>query len=144
MTLGEASPAKMLWQALAKDQDSGRLTDELWSCITSEERRIVEAARCGQRIDFETCPALRVVEVTYTFCGRTPKPILQSISEQCRLRGEGVWDAVERIVPVMLHARAAKIPVICEIWRHGRQRGSDRIPEVEVILSRRRVAKRER
>ena len=97
---------------MAKGQASIRLAGELWSCITPVERRIVEAAGYGQRVGFGTRPALLIVDVTYGFCGRTPKPILQSITEQRRSCGEGAWKAVERIVPVLHNARAAKIPVI--------------------------------
>ncbi|HEY7296300.1 MAG TPA: isochorismatase family protein [Xanthobacteraceae bacterium] len=97
---------------MAKGLDSSRLATELWRCITPEERRIVEAAGYGQRIGFGARPALLVVDVTYGFCGRTPKPILQSIAEQRRSCGESAWDAVECIVPILQHARHAKIPVI--------------------------------
>jgi nicotinamidase-related amidase len=92
--------------------ETSELAAELSRWITSDERRVVESAGYGKRIGFGTRPALLVVDVTYGFCGRTPKPILESIAEQRRSCGEGAWDAVDRIVPVLQQARAANVPVI--------------------------------
>lgn len=129
---------------MVKRLDSGSLATELSNWITPEERRVVESAGYGQRIGFGARPALLVVDVTYGFCGRTPKPILQSVAEQRRSCGEGAWDAVERIVPILRHARAATIPVIYSamedpispeydpgLWGAKNRRGSeDRRPSV--------------
>lgn len=97
---------------MAMNLDSSPLAHEIWSSITPEECRIVEAAGYGQRMGFGTRPALLVVDATYSFCGRTRKPILQSIAEQRRSCGEAAWEALEHIIAVLQHARAARIPVI--------------------------------
>ena len=73
---------------------------------------IADCAGYGRRCGFGARPALLVVDATYSFCGRTPKPILESIAEHRRSCGEGAWVAVEHIAALMREARRAKIPVI--------------------------------
>lgn len=92
--------------------DSEELAAELSSWLTPEERAIVGSAGYGRRVGFGVRPALLVVDVTYGFCGRTPKPILESIANQRRSCGEKAWSAVERIAALLQQARLAKIPVI--------------------------------
>ena len=89
-----------------------QLAAELASHVSPEERTIVEAAGYGRRIGFGQRPALLVVDVTYGFCGDTPKPILESIAEQRRSCGEPAWQAVEQMVALIEQARLTNIPVI--------------------------------
>ncbi len=88
------------------------LAAELASHLTPEERAIVDAAGYGRRIGFGARPALLVVDVTYGFCGNTPKPILESIAEQRRSCGEGAWQAVDQMAALIEQARLSKVPVI--------------------------------
>jgi maleamate amidohydrolase len=88
------------------------LSAQLSKCITPEERDVAEKAGYGKRIGLGRRPALLVVDATYGFCGRAPKPILESIAEQRRSCGEDAWLAVERTIPIIESARAAKVPVI--------------------------------
>jgi len=89
-----------------------QLAAELSGWLTPEERKIIDSAGYGRRSGFGDRPALLVVDVTYGFCGRTPKPILESIEVQRRSCGEGAWVAVDRIAALVAQARLAKIPVI--------------------------------
>src|SRR6478735_2433116 len=77
------------------------LAAELASHLTPQERAIVDAAGYGRRIGFGARPALLVVDVTYGFCGNTPKPILESIAQQRRSCGEGAWQAVDQIAALI-------------------------------------------
>lgn len=89
-----------------------RLAAELSNCLTPEDRTIAHSAGYGRRCGFGARPALLVVDATYSFCGRTPKPILESIAEQRRSCGEVAWVAVKYIAALLREARRAKIPVI--------------------------------
>jgi len=97
---------------MAKCPSSGALASELSSWLSPEERIIVENAGYGRRVGFGTRPALLVVDVTYGFCGRTRKPILESIAAQRRSCGERAWDAVARISVLLRETRLASVPVI--------------------------------
>ena len=88
------------------------LAAELVRWLPPAERTIVETAGYGRRIGFGRRPALLVVDVTYSFCGNTPKPILESIKEQRRSCGEWAWQAVEQIAALIAQARQSGIPVI--------------------------------
>jgi maleamate amidohydrolase len=92
--------------------DSVRLAAELRSWLTYEERLIADRAGYGQRCGFGKRPALLIVDATYSFCGRTPKPVLESIAEQRRSCGEKAWAAVKHIAALLHEARRAGIPVI--------------------------------
>lgn len=88
------------------------LTAALSNCLTPEDRIIADHAGYGRRCGFGTRPALLIVDATYSFSGRTPKPILEAIAEHRRSCGEPAWDAVKQVAAVLQEARRAKIPVI--------------------------------
>ncbi|CAH1649532.1 Isochorismatase domain-containing protein [Hyphomicrobiales bacterium] len=117
---------------------SEQLAAKLQECLTPEERQIVSSAGYGKRGGWGERPALLIVDATYGFCGRTPKPILESIAEQRRSSGEGAWDAVWKIAAVLEQAREAQIPVIYSamedpsspeyepgLWRTKNRRGTE-------------------
>jgi len=97
---------------MGESLDSAQLAAKLLSCVTPEERIIIDKAGYGRRIGFGPRPALLVVDATYSFCGRTPKPILEAIAEQRRSCGEAAWAALDQVVPLIRQARLAKVPVI--------------------------------
>ena len=94
------------------DQQNEALARQLESCLTSEERKIASAAGYGKRIGWGRRPAVLVVDATYSFCGRSPKPILESVAEQRRSCGETAWDAVGKAAALIKQARKSRAPVI--------------------------------
>jgi nicotinamidase-related amidase len=117
---------------------SEQLAAQLEAWLTPEEREIAYRAGYGKRCGWGLRPALLVVDATYGFCGRTPKPILESIAEQRRSCGEGAWDAVDNIAALLKQARLSNIPVIFSamedpsspeyepgLWRTKNRRGTE-------------------
>ena len=94
------------------DMKPEELVAALTGCLTDEDRIIADHAGYGRRCGFGMRPALLIVDATYSFCGRTPKPILAAISEQRRSCGEAAWAAINPIKALLVEARCAKIPVI--------------------------------
>lgn len=88
------------------------LARQLESCLTPEEQQIAAAAGYGKRIGWGSRPAVLVVDATYGFCGRTQKPILESIAEQRRSCGEFAWQAVDHVAALIRQARLSGAPVI--------------------------------
>lgn len=114
----------------------GVLAERLRACLTSTEREISDAAGYGKRIGWGARPAVLVVDATYSFCGREPKPILKSIAAQRRSCGEFAWETVEASTALVAQARAAGAPVIYSamedpasaeyepgLWRSKNRRG---------------------
>ena len=89
-----------------------QLAAELSACLTEEERIVADRAGYGRRCGFGARPALLIVDATYSFCGRSPKPILEAIAEQRRSCGGIAWTAVKHIAALLHEARRAKIPVV--------------------------------
>ena len=83
------------------------LAQRLRDCLTPTEREISDAAGYGKRIGFGSRPAILLVDATYSFCGREPKPILESIAAQRRSCGEFAWETVE--------ASAALLVLVCVV-----------------------------
>ena len=88
------------------------LAQRLRDCLTPAEREISDAAGYGKRIGFGSRPAVLIVDATYSFCGREPKPILESIAAQRRSCGEFAWETVDSTAALIAQARAVGAPVI--------------------------------
>jgi maleamate amidohydrolase len=88
------------------------LAQKLRDCLTPAEREISDAAGYGKRIGFGLRPAVLIVDATYSFCGREPKPILDSIADQRRSCGEFAWQTVEAGAALIAQARRVGAPVI--------------------------------
>jgi maleamate amidohydrolase len=88
------------------------LSSALTNCFTPAEKAIADAAGYGGRCGLGTRPALLIVDATYSFAGREPKPILEAIAENRRSCGAPAWAAVSSIATVLQAARRAQIPVI--------------------------------
>ena len=121
---------------------AAQLAAKLASCVSAEEQAIMAAAGYGKRSGWDSNPALLVVDVTYGFCGRERKPILEAIVDQRRACGEDAWDALGNTVALLEHARQAHIPVVfsamedpssCEyepgLWATKNRRGGEKIPQ---------------
>ena len=79
------------------------LAQRLRDCLTPTEREISDAAGYGKRIGFGSRPAILLVDATYSFCGREPKPMTRDIAEPVKswLLEKGApayWDGAVRLL----------------------------------------------
>jgi maleamate amidohydrolase len=81
------------------------------------ELSVLAEAGYGHPMGFGSSPALLVVDVTYSFCGATPQPILEAIRDNRRSCGDRAWAAMEPMRAVLGAARSARIPVIFSAMR---------------------------
>ncbi|HUY74102.1 MAG TPA: isochorismatase family protein [Candidatus Dormibacteraeota bacterium] len=85
---------------------------ETWRDVVPEaDLKVYAAAGYGERGKPGRRPAVIVIDVTYGFVGREPKPILESIKDYPNSCGEDGWKALEAIAPVLAAARDAGAPV---------------------------------
>lgn len=84
-----------------------------WTDLLTERDRVVFAAAgygsdgtVGQR------PVLLVIDMNHDFVGDRPEPILESVRRFPNSCGEGAWEAMARLAPVLGAARAAGVPVV--------------------------------
>ena len=88
---------------------SKRIWDDF---LTERDKAFYAASGLGARGGFGKRPALLVVDVSWTFCGEKPEPILESIKKWRGSCGEEAWIAIDFIKPLIAKARAKGIPVI--------------------------------
>jgi nicotinamidase-related amidase len=88
---------------------SKRIWDDF---LTERDKAFYAASGLGARGGFGKRPALLVVDVSYTFCGEGPEPILESIKKWRGSCGEEAWAAIEFIKPLLAKAREKGLPVI--------------------------------
>jgi len=79
---------------------SKRIWDDF---LTERDKAFYAASGLGARGGFGKRPALLVVDVSYTFCGEGPEPILESIKKWRGSCGEEAWAAIEFIKPLLAH-----------------------------------------
>jgi nicotinamidase-related amidase len=80
--------------------------------LTERDRLVFEQAGYGRRCGFGAHPALLIIDVTYSFVGAVPEPLLESIKKWRNSCGEEGWAAVRQIQPILQAARASHVPVI--------------------------------
>lgn len=89
------------------------MTMRPWQTVfPGEERAIYEKGGYGQRQTLGERPALLIVDVTYSFIGRTRQNVLASIEEFRTSCGEVGWEALPRIRRVLEAARRAQVTVV--------------------------------
>ena len=66
----------------------------------------------GGRVGFGARPAVLVIDVSYSFCGDEPLPLLEAIEVYHNSCGERAWAAVAVIERLLDAARAKRVPVI--------------------------------
>ena len=82
---------------------SKRIGDDF---LTERDKAFYAASGLGARGGFGKRPALLVVDVSWTFCGEKPEPILESIKKWRGSCGEEAWIAIDFIKPLIAKARA--------------------------------------
>lgn len=79
--------------------------------ISKEDIAIYKAAGYGGKLTAGKRPALLVIDVTYSFVGDKPLPIMDSIKRFPNSCGYEAWQAVEKIKILMRKAREKQTPI---------------------------------
>jgi nicotinamidase-related amidase len=86
---------------------------ELWDRYVGEEDvKALEAAGYGKEGKLGVAPCVIIVDVTRSFTGDGPQPLMTAIAESSNSCGEAAWDAVPSVRCLADAARAAGAPVI--------------------------------
>lgn len=80
--------------------------------ISEEEQKAYHAAGFGRPSGVGKCPALLIIDVQYRTIGTTPKPFWEAIQEFPTSCGEIGWNALRRIVPLLVEFRRNRWPVL--------------------------------
>lgn len=80
--------------------------------LTPEDRALYERKLYGARQGFGAHPAVMVVDVTRSFIGSRPMPILEAVNEYPTSCGEIGWAALPKIRTLLDAARGAGVPVV--------------------------------
>lgn len=87
--------------------------------ITERDKEVYRAAGYGERGGLGSRPALLVIDVTYSFTGDRPEPILDSIRRFRNSCGDSAWRAVSAIKQLLDAFRPLGVPVV---YTKGRRR----------------------
>ena len=89
------------------------MTDHIWDAyLTSNDKAVLAASGFGATAGFGKRPALLIVDVSWTFTGDKPEPILDSIKRWPASCGAVSWLAIPVIKKLAEAFRAKKLPVI--------------------------------
>lgn len=88
------------------------LTDKWGAHFPAAELEVLATAGYGAPMGFGKRPALLVVDVTYSFCGTSPMPVLDAIRKNRRSCGAWAWEAVDSMRRLIDVARPAGLPVM--------------------------------
>ncbi|MGX1309843.1 maleamate amidohydrolase [Amorphus suaedae] len=92
--------------------ESQALASKMAGLISDQEKQVMALAGYGRRGGLGSRPALLVVDVTYGFCGRSRRPVLEAVADERRACGEAAWNAVPRIAELIRRARVSRVPVV--------------------------------
>ena len=93
-------------------QHATTLTEKWGAHVPAADLEVLAAAGYGARMGFGERPALLVIDVTYGFCGTSPKPILEAVREHRHSCGARAWEAVAAMRRLVEATRAAGRPVV--------------------------------
>lgn len=99
----------------------------VWDRYVGEaDRAIYDAAGFGQRVGQGHSPALVIIDVTYSFCGRDPVTDGRNPDEvTAHHHGIDAWDAVHATAELLVQARASGTPVFYTAGLDYRPDGRD-------------------
>src|SRR5213593_2490829 len=80
--------------------------------LTPADRELYQTGLYGARQRFRSHPALLIVDVTRSFVGSRPMPILEAVQEYATSCGERGWEALPRIRTLLDAGRRAGVPII--------------------------------
>jgi Amidases related to nicotinamidase len=81
------------------------------SAVSERDKAVYAAAGYGERGGLGTRPAILVVDVTISFTGDRPEPILESIKRFPASSGEDAWRSMEQIALLLAAGRRASVPI---------------------------------
>ena len=80
--------------------------------FTEADRLLVEKSGFGRKQAYGNKSALLIIDVTMSFLGSTPQPVLRSAEEYATSCGEAGWTALDSIRRLLQVSRENGIPVI--------------------------------
>lgn len=80
--------------------------------LTELDKAVFPRTGYGGRVGFGQRPVVLVIDVSYSFCGDEPLPLLEAIEQYHNSCGERAWTAVAAIERLLAVARGKRIPVI--------------------------------
>lgn len=84
-----------------------------WEEVFPEtDLRLYRKLGYGARQAYGVKPALLIIDVTRSFVGSKPMPVMEAVDEYSPSCGEAAWVALESIQKLLSACRAQKIPVI--------------------------------
>ena len=85
----------------------------IWDDVLSgRDKQIYQKAGFGKRVGFGDKPALLIVDVTYTFVGDKPEPIMKSMERFPMSCGEEGWKAVDNTASLITLSREKNVPIV--------------------------------
>jgi maleamate amidohydrolase len=101
------------------------MTEMVWDkFLTERDKAVFAAGGFGARAGFGKRPALLVIDVSWSFCGEQPEPILDSIQKWRTSCGAESWVALDYIKALIDKAHVKGLPVIYTTGT-GREDGWD-------------------
>ena len=89
------------------------MQEPIWAkFLTDRDKAVLSASGYGNNAGFGKRPALLVIDVTYSFTGDRPEPILDSIKRWNNSCGAEGWQAVGVIRRLVDQCHAKNVPVI--------------------------------
>jgi nicotinamidase-related amidase len=89
------------------------MTERVWDkFLTERDKAVFAAAGFGKLGGFGKRPALLVIDVSWSFCGEYPEPILESIKKWRTSCGAESWVALDYIKALIDKAHVKGLPVI--------------------------------
>jgi maleamate amidohydrolase len=89
------------------------MTERIWDAyLTNSDKAVLAASGFGATAGFGKRPVLLIVDVSWTFTGDKPEPILDSIKRWPASCGEVSWIAIPVIKKLAESFRAKRLPVI--------------------------------
>jgi nicotinamidase-related amidase len=89
------------------------MSERIWDkFLTDRDRSLMRALDYDTEAGFGERPALLVIDVTYSFCGAEPQPILDAIKTWRTSCGEDAWRAIPVIQSLIAKGREKGMPVI--------------------------------
>lgn len=84
-----------------------------WRTVFPEEdRRIYEAGRFGERMEFGSRPAILIIDVVESFAGKPGRDIFDSINEYRTSCGTAGDSAIKVMAEMLSLGREAKVPIV--------------------------------
>lgn len=82
------------------------------SFLTELDKLVLPRTGYGASVGFGDRPVILVIDVSYSFCGEEPQPILEALAVYHNSCGERAWSAIGAIARLLDVARVKRLPVL--------------------------------